>query len=268
MFAIPFPQIDPVIISIGPLAIRWYALAYITGLMAGAWYMRRLVQRPPALMTPLQVDDFFIWAMLGVVLGGRIGYVLFYKPAEYLADPLSILETWKGGMSFHGGLLGTILAIMLFARKYKLEQWYISDGVACVMPIGLGLGRLANFINGELWGRVAPDVPWAMAFPGAGDVPRHPSQLYQALLEGPVLFGIIYLLSRNETIRRKPGILTGVFLIGYGVFRVADEFFREPDAHIGFLAMGATMGQLLSVPMILFGIYCVMRAKPIPAKAK
>ena len=230
--------------------------------------MRRYVVKPPALMTPLQVDDFFIWIMLGAVLGGRMGYVLFYKPAEYFADPIKILQTWNGGMSFHGGLLGVILGIMLFARKYKIYQWYISDGVACSIPIAFASVRIGNFINGELWGRVAPNVPWAMVFPGGGDIPRHPSQLYQAFLEGPVLFGILYVLSRNELIRRRPGVLTGVFLIGYGVFRIADEFFREPDAHLGFLFMGATMGQLLSAPMVLFGIYCVMRAKPISAKAK
>ncbi len=267
MFAIAFPNIDPVIFAVGPFAIRWYALAYVAGLFGGLWYMRRLVQKPPALMTPEHVDDFFLWAMLGVILGGRLGYVLFYKPAEYFADPITILQTWNGGMSFHGGLLGVILAIMLFARKYKIEQWYISDGVACVMPIGLCFGRIANFINGELWGRVAPDLPWAMVFPSGGDIPRHPSQLYQAFLEGPVLFGIIWLLSRNEGIRRKPGILTGVFLIGYGAFRIADEFFREPDAHIGFLAMGFTMGQLLSVPMVLFGIHCIWRAHNAARKA-
>ena len=261
MLAIPFPQIDPVIFAIGPLAIRWYALAYIAGLFGGVWYMRRFVQRPPRLMTPQQVDDFFLWAMLGVILGGRLGYVIFYKPMEYLANPLGILKTWEGGMAFHGGLLGVILAIMLFARKYKIEQWHISDGVGLVVPIGLGLGRLANFINGELWGRVAPDIPWAMVFPGAGEIARHPSQLYQAFLEGVVLFAIMVVFSRNEAIRRKPGTLTGIFLIGYGCFRIVGEFFREPDAHIGFLAMGITMGQLLSVPMVMFGIYCVWRAK-------
>jgi phosphatidylglycerol:prolipoprotein diacylglycerol transferase len=181
----------------------------------------------------------------------------------YLENPGAILKTWEGGMSFHGGLLGVILAIMLFARHVKVNQWYVSDGVACVVPIGLGLGRLANFINGELWGRVAPDVPWAMVFPGGGDIPRHPSQLYQAFLEGLVLFLVIYVLSRNESIRRRPGILTGAFLVGYGTFRIIGEFFREPDVFIGFLPGGTTMGQWLCVPMILFGIYCIKRAKPV-----
>ncbi len=260
MFAIAFPQIDPVIVSFGPLAIRWYALAYIAGLFGGVWVMRRYVQKPPALMTPQQVDDFFLWAMLGVILGGRIGYVLFYKPGSYLHDPLSILKTWEGGMSFHGGLLGVILAIILFARKYKIEKWFVSDGVGVVVPIGLGLGRLANFVNGELWGRTAPDVSWGMVFPGAGDVPRHPSQLYQAGMEGVLLFTIMIVLSQSESIRRKPGTLTGVFCACYGLFRIIGEFFREPDAQLGFLAFGATMGQLLSIPMVLFGLWCIWRA--------
>ncbi|MDX2223281.1 MAG: prolipoprotein diacylglyceryl transferase [Rhodospirillaceae bacterium] len=261
VFAIPFPTIDPVIFEIGPVAVRWYALAYIVGILGGVAYVKRLVRLPPALMTPAQVDDFFLWALLGVVLGGRIGYALFYKPMEYLVDPLGILKTWEGGMSFHGGLLGVILAIMLYARRAKVDQWYLADGVGCAVPIGLGLGRLANFVNGELWGRVAPDVPWAMVFPGAGDLPRHPSQLYQATLEGVVLFAVMFALSRNETVRRRPGTLTGCFLIGYGLARIVGEVFREPDAHIGFLAMGATMGQLLSVPMVLFGLFCVWRAR-------
>ncbi|MDX2142097.1 MAG: prolipoprotein diacylglyceryl transferase [Rhodospirillaceae bacterium] len=268
MFAIAFPQIDPVIFAVGPVAIRWYGLAYVAGIFGGAWYMKQLVRRPPALMTPAQVDDFLLWALFGIVLGGRIGYVLFYKPMEYLNDPTAILRPWEGGMSFHGGMLGTILAIMLFARRHKIDQWYVADGVGCVVPIGLCLGRLANFINGELWGRAAPDVPWSMVFPGAGEVPRHPSQLYQAGMEGLLLFTIMLVLARNETIRRRPGTLTGAFLIGYGIFRIIGEFFREPDAHIGFLAMGITMGQLLSIPMILFGIYCVDRAKRAAATAK
>jgi phosphatidylglycerol:prolipoprotein diacylglycerol transferase len=266
VLAIPFPQIDPIIFAIGPLAIRWYALTWIIGLFVGAWYMRRVVVKPPALMTPEQVDDFFLWIMLGAILGGRLGYVLFYKPMEYLAAPLTIFETWNGGMSFHGGLLGVILGIMIFARRHKIDQWYISDGVACSIPIAFLSVRLGNFINGELWGRIAPDLPWAMVFPNAGDIPRHPSQLYQGFLEGPLLFGILYVLARNEVTRRKTGVLTGVFLIAYGTFRVADEFFREPDAHLGFLIGGATMGQLLSIPMVLFGIFCVWRANHAAAK--
>jgi len=266
--ALAFPNIDPVIIHLGPLAIRWYALAYIVGLFAGIWYMRRLVKSPPALMTGVQVDDFLLWALAGIVLGGRIGYVLFYKPDFYLSNPAEILKTWEGGMSFHGGLLGVIVAIMLFARYAKVDQWYVADNVGCVVPIGLGLGRMANFINGELWGRPAsPDVPWAMVFPGGGDVPRHPSQLYQAFLEGLVLFVIMHLLWRNPRIRNRPGVLTGCFCIGYGIARIIGELFREPDAFLGFLAGGTTMGQLLSVPMILAGVFFIWRAKPLPQSA-
>lgn len=262
MAAIIFPAFDPVIFSIGPFAIRWYALAYIAGLFLGVWYARWSVKRPPALMTPIQVDDFLLWALGGVVLGGRLGYVLFYKPHEYLAEPLSIFKTWEGGMSFHGGLLGVTLAIILYARHIKVNKWYVADIVAIAAPIGLGLGRLANFVNGELWGRIAPDVPWAMVFPGGGDMPRHPSQLYQAALEGVALFVILHLLWRNDRIRNRPGILTGVFWIGYGLFRIVGELFREPDAFLGFLIGGATMGQLLSVPMVLFGIFCMWQSKP------
>jgi phosphatidylglycerol:prolipoprotein diacylglycerol transferase len=267
MYAIAFPVIDPVIFSVGPFAIRWYALAYIVGLFAGLWYARWSVQRAPALMTPTQVDDFLLWTLGGVVLGGRLGYVLFYKPAEYLADPMSILKTWEGGMSFHGGLLGVTLAIILYARHIKVDKWYVADMVAIAAPIGLALGRLANFVNGELWGRVATDVPWAMVFPTGGDLPRHPSQLYQAALEGVALFVILHLLWRNENIRRRPGIITGGFWIGYGVFRIVGEFFREPDPFLGFLIGGATMGQLLSIPMVLFGIFCIWRARSAPARA-
>ena len=261
MFAIAFPAFDPVIFEIGPFAVRWYALAYIAGLFSGIWYARWMVKHPPALMTPMQVDDFLLWVLGGVVLGGRLGYVLFYKPGDYLAHPLNIVKTWEGGMSFHGGLLGVTLAIILYARYIKVNQWYIADLVACASPIGLGLGRLANFVNGELWGRPAPDVPWAMIFPGGGPIARHPSQLYQAAMEGVILFVVMHLLWRNENIRNRPGILTGVFWICYGIARIVGEFFREPDAFLGFLVGGATMGQLLSLPMLLFGAFSIWRAR-------
>ena len=216
-------------------------------------------------MTPMQVDDFMIWALAGIVLGGRLGYVLFYKADYYAGHPLEIFKTWEGGMSFHGGLLGVTAAILLYARFAKVNKWYLADSIACAIPIGLGLGRLANFINGELWGRIAPDVPWAMVFPGAGDIPRHPSQLYQAGLEGAALLVILHFAWRNESLLRQPGQLTGMFWIGYGVFRCVGEFFREPDAFLGFLIGGATMGQLLSLPMIAFGVYCIWRARRAPA---
>lgn len=259
-FALPFPTIDPILIEIGPFAIRWYALAYIAGLFGGVWYVRRLVTRPPALMTPQQVDDFLIWALLGIVLGGRLGYVLFYKPGYYLSNPAEILMTWEGGMAFHGGLLGVIAAIILFARKYKIDKWYLADNVGCAVPIGLGLGRVANFINGELFGRPAPDVPWAFVFPNGGPVARHPSQLYEAALEGLVLFVILHLLWRRDWIRRHPGILTGVFCAGYAAARIIVEFFREPDRHLGFIAANITMGQALSVPLLVFGVWVIWRA--------
>ncbi len=263
--ALTFPAIDPVLIEIGPFAIRWYALAYIAGIFGGVWYVRRLVRRSPALMTPSQVDDFFVWILLGIILGGRLGYVLFYKPAHYFANPIEIFMTWEGGMAFHGALLGVIAAILLFARKYKINKWYVADNVGCAVPIGLCLGRMANFINGELFGRPAPDVPWAMAFPGGGPMPRHPSQLYEALLEGLILFVVMHVLWRNESIRAKPGVLTGCFCAGYGIARSFVEFFREPDRHLGFIAGGVTMGQILSVPMILFGVWVIWRSSKRPS---
>ena len=263
--ALTFPAFDPVLIEIGPLAIRWYALAYLVGLFGGVWYARCLVLRPPILMKPSQVDDFLMWVLFGVICGGRLGYVLLYKPAYYLAKPAEILMTWEGGMSFHGGLLGVVVAIILFARKNRINKWYISDLVGCAVPIGIFLGRVANFVNGELYGRFAPNVPWAMAFPNGGPIPRHPSQLYEAMLEGLLLFLIMHVLWRQNAIRSKPGILTGCFCVGYGVSRIITEFFREPDRHLGFIASGMTMGQLLSLPMILFGIWVVKRSIAQPS---
>jgi len=258
--AIAFPEIDPVAIRLGPLAIRWYALAYIAGLLGGWWYARWLSRRTPYAMTPVQVDDLLMWATLGVVLGGRIGYVLFYKPAYFLSHPADILAVWQGGMSFHGGLLGVILAIVLFSRRNGLSIPAVGDVVACVVPIGLFFGRLANFINGELFGRAAPDFPYAMVFPNGGPIPRHPSQLYEAALEGLVLFVVLHLLWRIESVRQRPGVLIGLFLAGYGLARITAEFFREPDAHLGYLWAGATMGQLLSIPMVIAGLIVVMVA--------
>ena len=260
VLALPFPMIDPVAFEIGPLVVRWYALAYIAGLFGAMYLMKWMVKKPPALMTGPQIDDFLLWALLGTVLGGRLGYVIFYKPLYYLNNPVEILQTWTGGMSFHGGLIGVTLAMILYARRIGVDKWALSDLVSCTVPIGIGLGRIANFINGELYGRPS-DVPWAMVFPGAGPEPRHPSQLYEAALEGLVLIVVLHILWRNEAIRCKPGILTGVFCAGYGVSRFVVEFFRTPDAHLGLLAAGATMGQLLSLPLILFGVWAIWRAK-------
>ena len=254
-----FPQIDPVIVQIGPFGIRWYAMAYIAGLVLGWRLMRKLVTQPPAVATPLQVDDFLTWATLGVVLGGRLGYVLFYQPGAFIAEPLRILQVWTGGMSFHGGMLGVVIATILFCRRQSIPLLGFADRIAVVAPIGLCFGRIANFINGELWGRVAPDVPWAMVFPYGGPLPRHPSQLYQAVLEGVVLFVLLFALSRRDAIRARAGMLTGVFLTGYGLARIVGEFFREPDSFLGFLAFGATMGQLLSIPMVLAGLWLIRR---------
>ena len=263
-----FPQIDPVLIQIGPLAIRWYALAYIGSLVLGWRIVRRLVLLDPAVATPEQVDDFLTWATLGVVLGGRLGYVLFYQPGFYLSHPLDALAVWQGGMSFHGGALGVIVALFLFARKYGLSFPGFADRVCVVVPIGLGLGRIANFINGELWGRVAPPgLPWAMAFPNAGPELRHPSQLYQAGMEGVLLLALMSVLCTRPAIRARFGTLAGVFLVGYGIARIIGEHFRQPDAFLGFLYAGATMGQLLSVPMILAGGALIVVARPRPTPA-
>jgi phosphatidylglycerol---prolipoprotein diacylglyceryl transferase len=257
-----FPQIDPVIVQLGPFAVRWYALAYIVSLVLGWRLVRGLVRLPPAVATPVQVDDFLTWAVLGVVLGGRLGYVLFYQPWTYLAHPLHILAVWEGGMSFHGGMLGVAIAIIVFCHRNSIPLLGFADRIAIVAPMGLGLGRVANFINGELWGRPAPDwLPWAMIFPRADMLPRHPSQIYQALLAGLLLFLLMLALSRREELRRRFGLLTGVFLCGYAVARIIGEFFRQPDAFLGFLAFGATMGQVLSLPMFLVGLWLVVRAR-------
>ena len=266
LLAIPFPTIDPVLVEIGPLVIRWYALAYIAGIVLGWRLARRLAPLKPVAATPEQIDDFITWVTLGIILGGRLGYVLFYRPGHYLFHPLEILAVWQGGMSFHGGAIGVILAIILFARRHRLDMLALADRTTAVVPIGLFFGRLANFINGELWGRVS-DVPWAMVFPHAGPEPRHPSQLYQAGLEGLALFALLMALVWNPAIRAKRGFVAGAFLAGYGAARFVGEFFRQPDAHLGFLFAGATMGQLLSVPMIAVGAWLMLRARPEPVAA-
>ena len=258
-FVIPYPVIDPVLFEIGPLAIRWYALAYVAGLMLGWWYARWMCRRPPSPARAVDVDDFLVWATLGVLLGGRLGYVLFYKSGYYLDNPLAALEVWKGGMSFHGGLLGVVAATLLFCRIRKIPTLAFGDIIFCVAPIGLLLGRLANFVNGELAGRVT-DVPWAMVFPGWGPEPRHPSQLYEAALEGLGLLILLHLLWRIDSVRLRPGFLGGVFLIGYALARAFVEQFRQPDAHLGYLAAGTTMGQWLSAPMLIIGAALIVRA--------
>lgn len=265
MFAIPFPAIDPVAISIGPLSIRWYALAYIGGLMLGWWYMRRLV-RDEALWVSVKapteegLDDLLLYMALGIVIGGRLGEVLFYNLPYFLANPGEILQVWNGGMSFHGGLIGAALAAAIFARRQGILVRTVFDLCSTVVPIGLLLGRIANFINGELWGRAA-DVPWAVIFPHAGPEPRHPSQLYEAALEGLVLLVLLFWAARRFGFVR-PGLLTGIFGMGYGVARFVSEFFREPDEHIGFLAgQWLTMGMALSIPVFLVGLGFFLAAR-------
>jgi phosphatidylglycerol:prolipoprotein diacylglycerol transferase len=253
-FMLIFPTINPVAIEIGPLAIRWYALAYIFGIYLGVWQAKSLIQNPPTLISKEQIDDFLIWVLLGIIIGGRLGYVFFYKPNYYLSQPIEILMTWEGGMSFHGGFLGVAIAIIIFSKKIKIVKWYLMDVVCCVAPIGIFLGRIANFINGELYGReTVSSLPWAMIFPNGGPSPRHPSQLYEAILEGLILFVLLNLLRRKKSLRQRPGVLSAIFCIGYASSRIFVEVFREPDSHLGYLFFNVTMGQFLSGLLMVLG---------------
>jgi phosphatidylglycerol---prolipoprotein diacylglyceryl transferase len=277
--SLTFPDIGPELfhidafqlfgLTLGPFALRWYALAYIVGLLIGWRYCVWLAKKPPVTVTTLQLDDFLVWAIVAVILGGRLGYVLFYQPGQYLADPLTILQLWHGGMSFHGGCAGVIIALILFARRRKIPFLAFCDIVTAAVPIGLFLGRVANFVNAELYGRQT-DVPWAMVFPtDSMQLPRHPSQLYEAGLEGIVLFSILFILMQNESIRRRRGLVTGAFLAGYALSRIFVEFFREPDSFMGYFRLGTTMGQWLSLPMLIAGGYFIwraVRAEPQTAK--
>jgi phosphatidylglycerol:prolipoprotein diacylglycerol transferase len=253
---LPFPAFDPVLISFGPFAIRWYALAYIAGILLGWLYARAIVRNEKlwngrAPLTVLDFDDFVLWVTLGIILGGRIGYVLFYNLPHYAAYPLEALQLWHGGMSFHGGFLGCVLAVILFAKRRGIPVLTLGDITCAVGPIGLFFGRIANFVNGELWGRPT-DVPWAMVFPHGGPLPRHPSQLYEAGMEGLLLLLLLAAVVRAGGLKR-PGLIIGVFALGYGIARCTGEFFREPDVQLGFLWGGLTMGMLLSLPMMLAG---------------
>jgi phosphatidylglycerol:prolipoprotein diacylglycerol transferase len=257
LLAIPFPAFDPVLVSFGPIAIRWYALAYIVGILLGWLYARALIKTEtlwggPAPMTVSDFDDFVLWVTLGIILGGRIGYVLFYNLPYFIENPLEIFQLWKGDMSFHGGFIGCLIVIFLFARFRNISFLSLGDLTCAAATIGLFLGRIANFINGELWGRPT-DVPWAIVFPNGGPEARHPSQLYEAFLEGIVLFIVLALLIRAGALKR-PGLITGAFAVGYAIARSICEFFREPDAQLGFLWGGLTMGMLLSIPLMLVGI--------------
>ena len=259
MYAIAYPIINPIAISIGPLAIRWYSLAYVAGILLGWRYMLRLADHSGGRVTRDNIDDFIVWATLGVIFGGRLGYVLFYRPSFYFAHPLEIPALWRGGMSFHGGALGVIVSLSIYVWRRGIRWFAFSDLVAAATPIGLFFGRIANFINGELYGRVT-DVPWAMVFPNGGPLPRHPSQLYEATLEGLVLFCVLAWLAWRTRALEREGLLSGSFLLGYGIARIIGEFFREPDAFLGFLWEGATMGQLLSIPLVIVGLCLIVRA--------
>jgi len=244
------PNIDPVAFSIGPLAVRWYGLMYLAGFAAGWWLGLRRISQGRAPIDRAQFDDLLFLAVLGVILGGRLGYVLFYKPAYYASHPLEIFAIWQGGMSFHGGLLGVMAAMGFAALRYKITYLRLGDFVAPLVPLGIAAGRLGNFINGELWGR-STELPWGMVFRGAGDAPRQPSQLYEFALEGLALFFLLWWFSSRP---RPTGQVSALFLLAYGVFRFIAEFAREPDAYLGFLALGLTMGQWLCLPMIAAGL--------------
>lgn len=270
MTGIPFPNIDPVLIHLGPLAIRWYALAYIAGLLLGWRYILAMIDTPrlwagPPSVTRLNIDDALLWAMAGVILGGRIGYVLVYDSVDYINNPLEIFAVWHGGMSFHGGAFGVLVGLALYARRNGVPLLALFDLASAAAPIGLFFGRIANFINSELWGRVT-DAPWGIIFPNGGPEPRHPSQLYEAALEGIVLFIVLRILSHSFHALKRPGTIWGAFIAGYGCARVFVEFFRQPDIQLGYLYDGwLTMGMLLSLPMILVGLLIVWQAPRLEA---
>jgi phosphatidylglycerol:prolipoprotein diacylglycerol transferase len=268
---VPFPDIHPILVQIGPFAIRWYALAYVAGILLGWRYVTGLVRNEklwalrgsPA--TTEQVDDLILWVTLGIIVGGRLGHVVFYTPSLIWTDPVEILRVWNGGMSFHGGLLGVATAAVLFARIHKVDLFRLGDLLAGATPIGLFFGRIANFINGELWGRPT-DLPWGVIFPGAGDMPRHPSQLYEAALEGVVLFLVLRWATHSAKLLNRRGVGAGIFLAGYGLIRIALENVRQPDDYMPAFPLGLTMGMMLSLPMIAAGAWLIWRGlrEPLP----
>ena len=265
--AIAFPAIDPVAFSLGPFAVRWYALAYVAAFLFASWYMKRLVTTPALwrgvrpTATPLQIDGMFVWMAIGVIAGGRLGYVLFYNPLFYFSHPLEIVKTWDGGMSFHGGFLGVVIAAWAYGRRIGSGLDRMLDLGAASVPVGLGLGRLANFVNGELYGR-SSDLPWAMVFPtDPSQVARHPSQLYEAGLEGLALFLAVRLATHRGGALAYGGRASGVFALGYGLSRIAVEFFREPDQQIGYFAGFITMGMILSLPLVAVGLWLLWRSQ-------
>lgn len=266
----PFPDFDPVLFQIGPFAIRWYALAYVAGILLGWRYVAGLVKNESlwgprgAPATVAQVDDLILWITLGVIVGGRLGHVFFYTPSLIVTDPLEIVKVWNGGMSFHGGVLGVLIAILVFSAVNKIDVFRLGDAVAACVPIGLFFGRVANFINGELWGRPS-DVPWAVIFPAAdGITPRHPSQLYEAALEGIVLFLILRWATHSAGLLKRRGVVAGMFFLGYALFRTFVENFREPDRYLQHFPLGLTMGMMLSAPMVIFGLFLIWRGMREP----
>jgi phosphatidylglycerol:prolipoprotein diacylglycerol transferase len=267
---VPFPHFDPVLVHLGPIAIRWYALAYVAGILIGWRYAAALVSNPrlwafrgPA-AAPAQIDDLILWVTLGVIVGGRLGHVIFYTPQIIWTDPVEILKTWHGGMSFHGGAFGVLIALTAFAAKNRLDLLRLGDVAAAATPIGLFFGRLANFINGELWGRPTA-LPWGIVFPGAQPaVPRHPSQLYEAALEGVVLFCVLAWATWGAKLLNRRGVIMGLFVAGYGVIRVSLENVREPDSYMPHFPLGLTMGMILSAPMILAGGWMIWRGMREP----
>ena len=268
----PFPDFDPILVRLGPFAIRWYALAYIAGILLGWRYAVALLRRStlwtrrPPPVTVEQLDDLVLWITLGVIAGGRLGHTLFYTPELFWRDPVEILKVWHGGMSFHGGALGVLAAISIYAWRTGVDLLRLGDLVAAATPIGLFFGRIANFINGELWGRPTT-VPWGIVFPGAGPLPRHPSQLYEAALEGLGLFALLAWATWSRRWTDRRGVIMGLFVAGYGLVRVALENVREPDAYMPHFPLGLTMGMMLSTPMILGGLWLIWRglAEPLPA---
>jgi phosphatidylglycerol:prolipoprotein diacylglycerol transferase len=270
--AVAFPNIDPIAFSIGSISVHWYGIAYVVGIMLGWTYAKRIASNHrlwPYNQSPItkdQLDDFILWAALGIVAGGRIGYIFFYDLNAVIANPLRAFEVWNGGMSFHGGLLGTTIAMLLYARKYKIPTWSLFDIVATVAPIGLFFGRIANFINQELWGKITSS-PWGVMFPNSAPFARHPSQLYEAALEGILLAIILAVLVFKGKALKRPGFVTGVFIAGYALSRILVEFVREPDSHIGYLAGNwLTMGMVLSLPLLALGIWSIVRAQTQPAE--
>ncbi|HEY8616657.1 prolipoprotein diacylglyceryl transferase [Phenylobacterium sp.] len=267
----PFPDLDPVLVQIGPFAIRWYALAYVAGILLGWRYAVALVRdsrlwinRPPP-VTVEQIDDLILWVTIGIIVGGRLGHVLFYTPGIIAEDPVQVFQVWKGGMSFHGGAIGVFIGMIIFAWRNRIDLWRLGDVVSPVVPIGLFFGRIANFINGELWGRPT-DVPWAFVFPAAGPEPRHPSQLYEAALEGVLLFLVLAWAVYRAKLLNRRGVVMGLFVAGYGLIRVSLETVREPDVYMPDFPLGLTMGMMLSIPMILWGAWLIWRGlnEPLP----